>query len=105
MTSHVGRLYATALALALFFLTWAVVAAQPWTSTAADPRLRALALRETRLRVEAKQVNAIVARRFSDYRRALAARRTAQAQVQARATAAPSVQVVNLPPLTITRTS
>jgi hypothetical protein len=102
VTSHVGRLYATALALVLFFLTWAVVAAQPWTSTAAvDPRLHALALREARLRVEARQVNAIVARRFAQYRRSLAARRAAQL----RATAAPAVRVVNLPPLTITRTS
>ena len=103
MTSPVGRLYATALALVLFFLTWAVVAARPWTSAAADPRLRALALREARLRAEAKHVNAIVARRFADYRRALAARRAAQAR--AVRAAAPAVQVVNLPPLTITRTS
>ena len=103
MTSPVGRTYATALALVLFFLTWAVVAAQPWTSTTADPRLRALALREARLRVEAKQVNAIVARRFADYRRALAARHAEQAR--AVRAAAPAVRVVNLPPLTITRTS
>jgi hypothetical protein len=101
VTSHTGRLYATALALVLFFLTWAVVAARPWTSAAVDPRLRALALREARLRVEAKQVNTIVARRFAQYRRSLAARRAAQM----RATAAPVVRVVNLPPLTITRTS
>jgi len=104
VTNHVGRLYAVALALVLFFLTWAVVAAQPWTSAAADPRLGALALREARLRVEAKHVNAIVARRFSDYRRALAARRAAQARA-AQATTAPAVRVVTLPPLTITRTS
>ena len=53
MTSHVGRLYALALALVVFFLGWAVVAAQPWATPAADPRLQALAAREAQLRHEA----------------------------------------------------
>lgn len=110
MTSPVGRLYATALALVLFFLTWAVVAAQPWTTSAsADPRVKALAVREAHLRKEAKIVSTIVARRFAVYRRELAVRRTQIAAAQ-RAAAAPvavssSVRVVNLPPITITRTS
>ena len=111
MTSPVGRMYATALALVLFFLTWAVVAAKPWaqTSTSADPRLHALAVREARLRHDAKIVNRIVARRWATYRRELASRRAQIASIKA-AAAAPvyssaSVRVVTLPPLTITRTS
>lgn len=101
MTNQVGRIYVTALALVLFFLTWAVVAAQPWIAPKADPRLARLAARQTRLRHEAKLVDAIVARRFAAYRRALATRRAAAAAVPQ----APAVRVVNLPPLTFTRTS
>jgi hypothetical protein len=111
MTKPVGRLYATALALVLFFLTWAVVAAKPWTTadTPSDPRLQALALREKLLRQEAKSVNRVVARRWALYRRELAARRKQIAAVKAAAAAAPppsaAVRVVTLPPITITRTS
>lgn len=111
MTSPVGRMYATALALVLFFLAWAVVAAKPWAqSTSADPRLQALAAREARLRADAKIVNRIVARRWATYRRELASRRAQIASVKAAAAAAPAyssaaVRVVNLPPITITRTS
>jgi hypothetical protein len=99
-TNQVGRLYAVALALVLFFLTWAVVAARPWPSTAADPRLKALAARETLLRREAQLVNRVVARRWTVYRAALHARQAAIA-----AAPAASVRIVTLPPLTITRTS
>jgi hypothetical protein len=80
MTSHVGRLYALALALVVFFLAWAVVAARPWasaTTTTSYP--------SAQLRREAKLVNAIVAARSH--------------------TKAAAVRVVNLPPITITRTS
>jgi hypothetical protein len=119
MTSHAGRLYALALALVVFFLAWAVVAARPWQAApAADPRLKALAQREARLRHEARLVKRVVARRFAVYHRQLRARRAEIAAAKARAAAAlaasyaaapvassPSVQVVTLPPLTITRTS
>jgi hypothetical protein len=113
-TNHVGRLYALALALVLFFLTWAAVAARPWSAPAADPRLKILVARETQLRHEAKLVNALVARHWAVYRAALHARRgeiaaakARRAQVAASYTAAPSagVRIVTLPPLTITRTS
>jgi len=99
-TNQVGRLYALALALILFFLTWAIVAARPWSTAAADPRLKTLAARETQLRREAQLVNRIVARRWAVYRAALNARQAAIA-------AAPSagVRIVTLPPLTITKTS
>lgn len=107
MTSPVGRVYATTLALVLFLLLWVVVAAKPWSAPTADPRLKALAIREARLRHEAKLVDRIVARRFATYRRALAARRAATARAAAAPApaAAPAVRVVTLPPITITRTS
>ena len=114
-TNHVGRLYALALALVVFFLAWAVVAARPWSTPATDPTLKALATRETQLRREAQLVNRIVARRWAAYRVALRARRVQIAAAKARvaqvaasyaaAPGAASVRVVTLPPLTITRTS
>jgi hypothetical protein len=119
MTSHTGRLYALALALVVFFLAWAAIAAHPWATPAADPRLKALAVREAQLRKEAKLVKQVVAQRWATYRAQLKAR---QAQIAAAkagssqnaalagassgaASASSSVKVVNLPPLTITRTS
>ena len=127
MTSRAGRLYVVAATVVAFFLAWAVVAAHPWTTTKAirDPRLTALAQREHRLRTEARLVQEVVDRRFSDYRRRFAAYRTALAKRQAElaaarraAAAAPvyssapaaspsggGVRVVTLPPLVITRTS
>jgi hypothetical protein len=96
MTSHTGRLYALAVALVVFFLAWAVVAAHPWQQAAADPRLKVLAVRQAQLQREAKLVQQIVAQRRSAATRS----RQLAASVQA-----PAVRVVNLPPLTITRTS
>lgn len=95
MTSHTGRLYAAAVSLAVFFVLWAAIAANPWKATSSDPRLVALAQREAVLRRDAKLVREIVARRTAA---ASAARRTAAA------TPAP-VRIVNLPPLVVTRTS
>jgi hypothetical protein len=102
MTSHAGRLYALALALVVFFLAWAVVAARPWAASTADPRLRALALRESALRREAALVERLVAQRDAAYR---ARARSAARALTAAAPAAPRVRVVTLPPLTVTRTS
>lgn len=125
MTNHVGRLYALAAALVIFFLTWTTVAARPWSTRSAprtDPRTAALAAREQRLRHESIVVARIVRRRWAVYQlrlqrrqRQIAAVKRANAaaaqQVQLAASAAPpvaaapSVRVVSLPPLTITRTS
>jgi hypothetical protein len=110
MTSHVGRLYALALALLVFFVAWSVFAARPWVSSAqADPRVVALAAREQRIRHESLVVRRIVQKRWVAYRSALKRRRkliaARQAQLAAAPVAGPSVQVVNLPPLTVTRTS
>jgi hypothetical protein len=131
MTSHVGRLYTVAFALVVFFLTWATVAAHPWSAHAtprADPRAAALAARQLRLRHESVVVARIVHRRWAIYRKqlrrrqqqiaavnrssaaaarqaALAAGAAAAPAVAASAAAAPSVRVVSLPPVTVTRTS
>jgi hypothetical protein len=107
-TSH--RLYAVVLALVVFLLTWAAVAARPWAAAAPDPRIAALAQREQRLRADAKVVERIVAQRMADYQVALTQRRAQIAQARSlRPAAAPataaSVRVVNLPPLTVTRSS
>jgi hypothetical protein len=93
MTSHVGRLYAAATAVLVFFLIWAAVAARPWKTAAADPRLQQLALRQQALTRETALVNQILALK-------------AKARHSTSATAPqPAVRVVTLPPLTITRTS
>ena len=96
MTSHTGRLYATALALVVFFLGWAAIAAKPWTTTAkVDPRLQVLAIRQAALQQEAKLVAKIVSLKK-------AAPATPASPTQ---NVSAPVRVVNLPPLTITRTS
>jgi len=117
MTSHHGRLYGLALALVVFFLAWAVVAAQPWVAAAPDPRLRALAIRQAQLQREAKLVRKVVAARWARYRVELKARRARIARIDAAAAAvaaraataaapAAAVQVVNLPAAhVVTRTS
>ena len=107
-TSH--RTYAVAIALVVFFFTWAVIAAHPWVPATPDPRLVALQAREQRLRVDAKLVSRIVERRNAAYRVALRARRAAiananRSQAAVAAAQAPQVRIVTLPPLTSTRTS
>jgi hypothetical protein len=112
MVSHHGRLYALALGLVVFFLAWAVVAAHPWATASADPRLKILATREMQLRHEAKLVQKVVAKRWATYRAELKVRRAEIAKVAAASAAAaqaqaaaPAVQVVNLPAQVVTRTS
>jgi hypothetical protein len=121
MTNHVARLYAFAAAILVFVLTWVAVAAHPWQQTARadaqDSRLAALRAREHRLRLEAGDVQRIVERRWARYRHALAKRKkeiiAAKSAQRALLTAAsapsrsgtPSVSVVTLPPLTVTKSS
>jgi hypothetical protein len=116
MTDHVARLYAVALAIVVFSLTWAVVAARPWTPKEKDPRLAALERRELRLRRESVRVQRLVNRRFAQYEVRL---RDRQAEIAATAAAiptpvpsssapapaAPSVSVVSSPPVTATASS
>jgi hypothetical protein len=121
MTSHQGRLYGLALAVVVFFLAWAVVAAHPWATATPDPRLRTLAIRQAQLQREAKLVRKVVAVRWARYRVELKARRAQIARVNAAVAAAAAqaaaarvapvaapgpVQVVNLPAAhVVTRTS
>ena len=102
MTNHAGRLYVLALGLFVFFLVWAAVAAHPWApAPAEDPRLKTLAIREAQLRREATLVSQIVAQQAQ---LASVARKRQLAAVAPAPAPAP-VRIVNLPPLTITRTS
>jgi hypothetical protein len=104
MTSHVGRLYTLAVALLVFFLAWSVFAARPWVAKA-DPRVAALAAREQRIRHESLLVRRIVQKRWARYRVELKKRKALIAARQALPAPSPSVRVVSLPPLTVTRTS
>jgi hypothetical protein len=111
VTSHTTRLYALALALLVFFITWAAIAARPWATATAhrDPRVAMLAAREQRIRHESLVVKRIVEGRWARYRVELRQRQSQIASAHraqlASAAAPPTVRVVNLPPLTITRTS
>ena len=113
MTSHVARLYAAAVGIVVFFVAWAAIAAHPWTTPKPDPRIAALTAREHRIRAESVALKRVLARRWAAYRIALAARKKTIAARQAAlaaapvvsASASPSVRVVTLPALTITRTS
>ncbi len=93
MTNHVGRLYATAVAIFAFFLAWAAISARPWVTASPSPQLQLIALRQQALRRETSLVNQILAQR------------AAAARTLASAAPTPAVRVVTLPPLTITRTS
>jgi hypothetical protein len=74
MTSHVGRLYAAAGALLVFFVLWAAIAAHPGRAAAADPRIAALAAREQRVHHESLRAKRVLDRRFAAYRTAFAQR-------------------------------
>ena len=89
--ARVSRLYVFAVALLVFFVVWAVVAARPWVTRASsgNAQIAALAAREQRIHFESLLV------------RKLRAQRTQQPV----AAPAPAPRVVTLPPLVITRTS
>ena len=99
MTKHVARLYALVAGVLTFFVAWAAVAAHPWAPTAAvDPRVAALAARQQQIQLESLRVQKIVTARWSAQRGALASQTLAAAP-------APSVRIVKLPPLVVTKTS
>lgn len=117
MTDHVARLYALVIGVALFFLSWAFVAARPWgyeSTPAKDPRVVALERREKRLQAEAARVNRTVALRFARYQDELRRRQAQIASVQranavpvaaASAPSAPAIRVASVAPVTSTRSS
>ena len=104
-TNHALRLYTAAVALVVFFVAWAAIAANPWkksSSSGSASALAALTVREQRVQQEAALVQQIVSRRFKTYRAQVANR---QRILATQPVAAPAVRVVTLPPLTITKTS
>ena len=105
MTSHVGRLYAVALALFVFFLSWSRVrrAAVGASGAKSDARLAALVKREQRMRRAEPRRSARHAAALGGLSSATAAAEDADRvgnQAQLAAPQAPPVRVVNLPPLT-----
>ena len=103
MTSQLARLYVLVVGVLVFFVTWAAVAAHPWAAKPAqDPRIAALAARQHRLQIDAVRVRRIVDARWTIYRRRLAAQHATAASL---ARTRPSVRVVNLPALVVTRSS
>jgi len=125
MTDRLARIYAIVIAIVVFFLTWAVVAARPWaepTAAAKDPRLVALERREARVHRESLRVRTVLEHRYRVYRvklrerkKQIAAINAANARAAAATTvtstpswsapSAPSVGVVAAPPVTNTHTS
>jgi len=99
VTNAIGRFWAVALALVVFFVLWAVLAAKPWTSSGApaDPRLTALQAREQKTQNRALAAQQTLNKRWAAYRSALLRQKgslTAQQQAQlATAPAGPSVIV------------
>jgi hypothetical protein len=78
MTSNLGRVYAITLAIFVFFLSWAIIAARPCVSAPeakTDPRILALNAREQRLRRDAVEIRAIVQKRWTVYRAQLVRRK------------------------------
>jgi hypothetical protein len=98
MTNHALRLYALAAAILVFFLSWAAVAARPWANeptvaavSGIDPALAKLRKRERELRQKLE-----LARELLGNRAVEAALPPAEL---------PAVQVVETPPVTVTRSS
>lgn len=78
--SETARLYTVTVALLLFFVAWAGVAAHPWTGpdpVSADPRTAALTAREAHLLHRARVARRVLTVRWTRYQRRLAARVTA----------------------------
>lgn len=120
MTKQVARLYVLVTGVLAFFVAWVAVATHPWAPRPVqDPRVAALAARQQQVQLESMRVKRIVDARWATYRvqlaahnAALAKRAASQATAQTQQVAAqssgatqPSVRVVNLPPLVVTRTS
>jgi len=72
--SSAPRLYAFGVALVLFFMSWAAIAARPWQPKAAkkvDPRVLALTAREKQLRGEALVLQRKLKRQWALYQQSL----------------------------------
>ena len=77
--SSAPRLYAFGVALVLFFVSWAAIAARPWQPKAAktvDPRVLALTAREKQLRGEALVLQRKLKRQWALYQQSLELRKS-----------------------------
>lgn len=76
--SDAARLYAVTIALLVFFVAWASIAAHPWTGpepvARADPRAAAIASREAHLLERTRATRRVLTARWSRYQRRLAER-------------------------------
>jgi len=76
--SETARLYTIATVLLVFFLTWAAIAAHPWTGpdpvSKADPRAAAIAAREAHLLHRTRVARRVLTARWTRYQRRLAHR-------------------------------
>jgi hypothetical protein len=76
--SDTARLYTITIALLIFFLVWAGIAAHPWTGpepvTRADPRTATLAAREAHLVNRTRVARRVLIDRWTRYQHRLAAR-------------------------------
>ena len=100
VTNAIGRFWAVAVALVVFFILWAALAAKPWVSSSgapADPRLSALQAQEQKVQNRAIAAQQTLNKRWAAYRSALLKQKgalTAQQRAQlAAAPAGPSVIV------------
>jgi len=77
--SSAPRLYAFGVALVLFFMSWAAIAARPWQPKPAkkgDPRVLALTAREKQLRGEALVLQRKLKRQWALYQQSLELRKS-----------------------------
>jgi hypothetical protein len=106
MTDHVARLYGLVVGVLVFFAAWAAGGAPPRATPATGgggPPRAPLSARQQRVHLESLRVQKVVNARWAAYHAALAKRNAAAATLAT--SAAPSVKVVTLPPLTVTRVS
>jgi hypothetical protein len=101
--SDTARLYAITIALLVFFVAWASIAAHPWTGpepvARADPRAAALTVREAQLLHRSRATRRVLVSRWNRYQHRLAVRvaaieRAAGHEVDAEDLAAPAPPVV-----------
>ncbi|MGE5692056.1 MAG: hypothetical protein ACM33B_16020 [Pseudomonadota bacterium] len=105
MTDRVVRLQVLVVAVVVFLVLWAAVAAEPWAGAPRDPRVAALEARQARLARESVRVKRLVDARWAAYRAALVERSRQLASRPVSTAPAPRARIVTLPPLTVTRSS
>lgn len=116
MTNSVGRIYAIALAVVVFFILWATIAANPFgqsnkVSATSDPKLLALQARQTAVQNQAIKASQTLNKRWATYRAALIQQKgsltASQKAILKSAPAGPSVivKVTNAKSITTTTSS